>query len=321
MASQYRFIKRDWYLIFITTVLTIPIIIYGSYLFGVTDYNIYKNALDAEHINDLASRASLLTGERIWSIFIHYCFPRILIITAIDFLLASIVNRNVIMLDKQANLSNEVSRGIERQYEIQNSVIEELASVIETRDANTGEHVRRTKLYVDLICHQLAKENKYKFLLSEDKINKIIAAAPLHDIGKIVVSDRILLKPGKLTPEEFEAMKIHTVKGGEMVQSFFNNFSDYSFANEAYEIAMYHHEKRNGKGYPRGLSGEQIPLPARIMAVADVFDALVSKRVYKDSISPEEAFEVLVNESGSHFDPEIIESLIKIKNEFINAAK
>ena len=193
--------------------------------------------------------------------------------------------------------------------------------VIETRDTNTGEHVRRTKLYVDLICHQLAKENKYKFLLSEDKINKIIAAAPLHDIGKIVVSDIILLKPGKLTPKEFEAMKIHTVKGGEMVQSFFNNFSDYSFANEAYEIAMYHHEKRNGKGYPRGLSGEQIPLPARIMAVADVFDALVSKRVYKDSISPEEAFEVLVNESGSHFDPEIIKSLKKIKNEFINAAK
>ena len=321
MAAQYRFIKRDWYTILITQILTIPIIVYGNFLFGAADLNMIKNALDAEHINDFTSRISLLTSKRIWELFLHYCLPRILIVSATDFLMAFIVGRNRFMLDKQAQLNAEISKNIERENIIQNAVIEELASVIESRDTNTGEHVRRTKLYVELICKCLSKNEKYKDILTDEKILKITSAAPLHDIGKIAVSDNILLKPGKLTPEEFEQIKIHTTKGGEMVKSFFKNFKEYTFEEEAYAIAMHHHEKRNGTGYPSALKGEEIPLEARIMAIADVYDALVSKRVYKDAISPEEAFKVLEQDAGSHFDPNIIEALESIKDEFIAAAK
>ena len=224
------------------------------------------------------------------------------------------------MLDEQAKLASEVNKSIERQNKLQEAVIDELASVIETRDIGTGEHVKRTKKYVEIICRALAKDEKYKNILTPSKINRIVAAAPLHDIGKIAVSDTILLKPGKLTNDEFEKMKVHTSKGGEMVQAFFNNFNDGAFYNEAYEIAMYHHEKWDGKGYPKGLSKEDIPLAARIMAIADVYDALVSKRVYKDPMDKEEAFDLIISEAGKHFDPEIINALSSIKTEFINAS-
>ena len=141
------------------------------------------------------------------------------------------------------------------------------------------------------------------------------------DIGKIAVSDTILLKPGKLTDEEFDKMKVHSVKGGEMVKNFFKTFDDHDFYEEAYAIATYHHEKWDGSGYPDGLKGEEIPLAARIMAIADVFDALVSKRVYKEPIPAEEAFDVIVKEAGHHFDPEMINIIKTIKDEFIEASK
>lgn len=321
MAAQYRFIKRDWYIILFTTIATIPIIIYGSFVFGIADYNLLKDIPSTEQALDINYRLSLLTSSRIGSLFLHHCMPRILSISAIDFLIAAIIQRNNYMLKKQRDLSLEVKESIEKQNKIQSAVIEELASVIETRDVNTGEHVRRTKQYVTILCNNLAKEDKYKDILTEELINKIISAAPLHDIGKIAVSDTILLKPGKLSDDEFEKMKIHTTKGGEMVKTFFTNFEDDSFAKEAYEIALYHHEKWDGNGYPNKLKGEEIPLAARIMAIADVYDALVSERVYKKKISPEDAFNILLEEAGHHFDPNLIEVLKSIKEEFINAAK
>ena len=135
------------------------------------------------------------------------------------------------------------------------------------------------------------------------------------------MSDTILLKPGRLTPEEFDKMKTHTTKGGEMVKKFFEVFTEENFFEDAYAIAMYHHEKWDGTGYPEGLKHEDIPLCARIMAIADVFDALVSKRVYKDAFPVEEAFNIIVEEGGSHFDPELIEALQSVKDEFIEASK
>lgn len=320
MAAQYQFIRRDWLVILITSITTIPVIIYGSYIFGVADRNLLKELTNEDNLYDISLRLSLLTPSRALSLFLHHCMPRILAIAAIDFLVAAIVSRNKEMLARQAKLGKEVNETIAKQNRLQSLVIEELASVIETRDIGTGEHVRRTKKYVEIICSSLAKQDKYKDILSQDEINQIVSAAPLHDIGKIVVSDTILLKPGKLTSEEFDKMKIHTEKGGEMVQAFFNNFDDKTFFQEAYDIAVYHHEKWDGNGYPKGLKEEQIPLAARIMAIADVYDALVSERVYKKPMDKAEAFDLIVSEAGKHFDPDIIKALLDVKEEFINAS-
>ena len=321
MAAQYRYIKRDWYLIFITTIITIPIIVYVGFIFGIPDLNMIKGLLEPEEINDFSKRAALLATSRSLDLFLHYCLPRIFAIAAIDFLTAVLKKRNTIMIDKQATSNRQIIEANERQNRLQIAVIDELASVIETRDINTGEHVMRTKRYVNIICNRLMEEDKYKEELTPENVKKIVSAAPLHDIGKIAVSDTILLKPGKLTKEEYDAMKIHSEKGGVMVQNFFDKFEDDSFAQEAYEIAMYHHERWDGKGYPKGLKGEEIPLAARIMSIADVYDALSSKRVYKEPFSPEESFDILLEESGKQFDPNIMEILKSIKDELIEAAK
>lgn len=320
MAAQYRFIRRDWMWVFLTTIVTIPIIIYGCFILGVVDRNLLKDVPDYEALDSISDRLELLTWKRVGELALHHILPRILIIAAIDFLIAAIVQRNNLMLDKQTELSKSVAEEIEKKNKLQSAVIEELASVIETRDISTGHHVKRTKLYVKVLCHRLAKEEKYKDLLSPETINRIISAAPLHDIGKIAVSDTILLKPGKLNEEEYKNMQVHTSRGGEMVRGLLNNFDDDSFIQEAYDIAMYHHEKWNGTGYPEGLKEEQIPLAARIMAIADVFDALVSKRVYKEAYPIDEAFDIMVKDAGKHFDPDMIEALITIKDEFIEIA-
>ena len=321
MASQYNYNKRDWIIIFIITIITIPIITYGGFIFGIADRNLFKNMITDEEAEVIANRIEILSSKRIVEILLHYVIPRILAICVIDFLIAAILKRNQRMLEKEMQLSLEVQEEIQKNNLIQQRVIEELASVIESRDVSTGEHVRRTKKYVEILCHQLAKMDKYKDVLTEDAINNIVSAAPLHDIGKIVVSDLILLKPGKLTKEEFDAMKIHTSKGGEMIKNFFNNFENEGFIERAYEIAMYHHEKWDGSGYPCNLKDNEIPLSARIMAISDVFDALVSKRVYKDSMDVEDAFKIIVEDAGKHFDPELIEATKLVKEEFFEVAK
>lgn len=156
--------------------------------------------------------------------------------------------------------------------------------------------------------------------MTDDTINYIESAAPLHDVGKISVPDYILLKPDKLTDEEFEKIKCHSEKGGEMIENIFANIADENLLERAFNIAVAHHEKWNGEGYPKGLSGEEIPLEARLMAIADVFDALVSDRVYKKALPPEEAFNIIIDGAGTHFDPDIVAILTNIKEEFIKAA-
>ena len=184
-----------------------------------------------------------------------------------------------------------------------------------------GEHVIRTKQYVGMIARQMQKDDQYKAFLTDHTILEIENAAALHDVGKIAVSDLILLKPGRLTPEEFEEIKKHSTKGGQVIRNIFSTFEDdAAFLKIAEDIAVSHHEKWNGTGYPAGLKGEEIPLPARIMAVADVFDALVSVRVYKPAMTPEAALDLIVSESGSHFDPDIIRVVSGMRRELIDAA-
>ena len=200
----------------------------------------------------------------------------------------------------------------ERQKQIisklQNGLILVLADMVESRDTCTGQHVRKTAAYSEIIMRELRREGVYADQLTEEYISDVINSAPLHDIGKIKVSDLILNKPGRLTDEEFAVMKTHTIEGAHVIEHAMHMVSeeDSPYLKEADNLAMYHHEKWNGSGYPVGLKGEEIPLSARIMAVADVFDALVSKRSYKDGLSYEKAMEIIEAGSGSHFDPAIV---------------
>ena len=189
---------------------------------------------------------------------------------------------------------------------MQEGLIIVLADVVESRDEDTGTHIQHTANYVELIMKELRKDSKYQEMMTDDYITTVVSSAPLHDVGKIKISDTILNKPGKLTDEEFEIMKTHTIAGKEIIEKAMKIVPDPMYLNEARNIAYYHHEKWNGKGYPCGLKGEDIPLSARIMAVADVFDALISPRCYKKAFSFEKAIEIIKEGAGQHFDPEIV---------------
>ena len=193
---------------------------------------------------------------------------------------------------------------------MQENLILVLADMVESRDQFTGDHVKNTSEYTRIIMEQLKKEGIYLDQLTDEFIDNVFHSAPLHDIGKIRVSDTILNKPGKLTDEEFDTMKLHTVYGQEVIEKAKKASSDVSYLNEAENLALYHHEKWNGKGYPKGLSGEDIPLSARIMAVADVFDALVSKRSYKDPFPFDKAMDIIREGAGNHFDPHVAEAFM-----------
>lgn len=179
------------------------------------------------------------------------------------------------------------------------------ATLVENRDNSTGGHIVRTKKYVELILNEMSKSTHFNKDMTRDYIEDVIASAPLHDIGKISTPDSILQKPGKLTVEEYEIMKNHAAAGGDIIKETFAKVDDVDFTKIAYEVARYHHEKWNGKGYPDGLRGEQIPLHARIMAIADVFDAVSAKRCYREALPLDECFKIIEEGIGSDFDPEL----------------
>lgn len=210
---------------------------------------------------------------------------------------------------------DEAQQKSETIARMQENLILVLADMVESRDQFTGDHVKNTSAYARIIMEQMKKEGSYSDQLTDEFMDNVYHSAPLHDIGKIRISDTILNKPGKLTDEEFEIMKLHTVYGKEVIEKAKKASSDISYLNEAENLATYHHEKWNGKGYPTGLSGEEIPLSARIMAVADVFDALVSKRSYKDPFPFEKAMDIIREGSGSHFDPKVADAFIHAEEE------
>lgn len=212
----------------------------------------------------------------------------------------------------------EIREQAGKMEKMQWGVIEGMASLIESRDGNTGEHVINTREYVKLLSTELYKRGMYPDVINEKFVKTITQIAPLHDVGKIKISDVILNKPGRFTPEEFEIMKQHTVMGGEIVGDIIGKEADPYMLQMAKEVATYHHEKWDGSGYPCGLSGEDIPLPARIMAVADVFDAIISKRVYKEAMETEEGFAELERCAGAHFDAELVKVFLEIKKEVVS---
>lgn len=192
--------------------------------------------------------------------------------------------------------------------------MESLATLSEYRDNETGAHIQRTKLYVKFLLEKI----KHRLLYSEDEIEQIWTSAPLHDIGKVAIPDSILLKHGRLTSDEFEIMKTHVIRGNEALMRVSEEKEDDSYLKFAKEITLFHHEKWDGSGYPYGLSGVDIPISARLMALADVYDALRSERPYKKGLDHETAMAMIVEEKGKHFDPHLVELFIKYNHEFDN---
>ena len=195
---------------------------------------------------------------------------------------------------------------------LQNGLILVLADLVESRDKCTGNHVRNTANYARMIMEQMQKDGIYSEYISDEYIFEVVSAAPLHDVGKIQVPDAILNKPGKLTNEEFTKMKDHTSAGAEILSQAIGTMADAEsgYLREAMNVANYHHERWDGKGYPKGLAGEYIPLSARIMAVADVFDALVAKRSYKDGFPVDKALAIITEGIGTQFDPKVVEAFL-----------
>lgn len=226
-----------------------------------------------------------------------------------------------IELDKyRNNLENMVKEQAEKLMEnsrrismIQDSVIVGMANLIESRDGSTGKHVKNTQMYVRMIAGELLEKGIYEEELTPEYIEDLCKAAPLHDVGKIKVPDSILQKPGKLTPEEFDTMKLHTTHSRTIIKTIIGDVEDEHYVKIVEDIALYHHERWDGTGYPVGLAGENIPLAARIMAVADVFDALYEERCYKPPVRPiEKIMEIMSEGRGTQFDPSIIDIFMEM---------
>lgn len=203
---------------------------------------------------------------------------------------------------------------------LQEVTIESLAALAEYRDPETGGHIRRTKNYMRLLATHLMKSNRYLDVLNEGSIDLLFKSAPLHDIGKVGVPDVILLKPGKLTDEEFAEMKKHTIYGRDAIMTALKRLGENSFLRFAREIAETHQEKWDGSGYPHGLKGEEIPLSGRLMAVADVYDALISRRVYKMPFTHSKAVAIIREGRGTHFDPVMVDAFLELQDEFRKVA-
>ncbi len=266
------------------------------------------------------SRADMDGFIRITVISACICVPVIVVSVIITALFCFKITSN---LDKYKNdLEQDIERKnavlrehSEKMLQIQNNVIIAMANLIESRDGDTGEHVKRTERFVNMLARAAQRKGYKPDILTDDYIELLSKAAPLHDIGKISISDTILMKPAKLTPEEFEIMKTHAKEGGRIVREVIGEIEEQTYVDIAADVAAYHHEKWDGSGYNAGLSGENIPLSARIMAIADVFDALISKRCYKSEFSLDEAFGIIKDSAGSHFDPTLASIFLEIRPE------
>jgi putative two-component system response regulator len=233
----------------------------------------------------------------------------------------------LLVAERTAEISEQTRRLVTSKQEViaaQAATITAFCALAEARDNETGNHIRRTQHYVRILAETLQNHPRFCVELNEDVIQLLFKSAPLHDVGKVATPDAILLKKGKLTPEEWVVMKQHCAYGRNAIVQAENALGgavDASFLRYAAEIAYGHHERWDGSGYPEGLAGEAIPVSARLMAVADVYDALISRRVYKAPFTHEQAIEMIVAEKGSHFDPDIVDALLLVASDFAAIAR
>lgn len=246
---------------------------------------------------------------------------------AVDFIVKPFAPRSMLtricnhleLADYRHNLEGMV-REKTRQIElVQDALVISLTDLVECRDGQTGGHSRRVAFYTELLLDALYRKHKFPDIINKNYIRQIKRGAVLHDIGKVGIADMALLKESRLSDQEMEYMRQHTTFGGAALEHAIEKIGTTTFLNHARDLALYHHEKWNGKGYPKGLAGTEIPLSARILSIADVYDALTSKRSYKEPFSHEKAVSIILNDSGTAFDPDIIEVFQEIENKFRRA--
>src|SRR5471032_3324780 len=224
--------------------------------------------------------------------------------------------------DQNHFLETEVQIRTREVVALQDVTIHTMASLAETRDSETGNHIRRTAFYVKALAEKLRDNPRFSAFLTDKNIELLFKSAPLHDIGKVGIPDRILLKPVRFEGNEMEIMKTHTTLGRDAIIAAERELGvEVDFLKYAKEIAYGHQEKWDGSGYPEGLSGDAIPISARLMAVADVYDALISRRVYKDGMSHEAAVAIITEGRGRHFDPDMVDAFLELQQDFIAIAR
>ena len=254
----------------------------------------------------------------------EYVNTSLLIVNCITSLLATAIYSGSVVTsidNKRSELDVSVDMKIARIERMQNQIIISFANIIEARDGSTGKHVLRTSEYVHALVSELMAQGRYPDILTKQYARNTILSAPLHDIGKITIPDSVLLKPGKLTEEEFARIKAHTVNGKILIEQAMSDIENEDFLSVAKEVALYHHERWDGSGYPAGIKGEEIPLCARIMTIADVFDALAAKRVYKAAMPISEVFDIIRSDSGKRFDPVLAETFLSISDKITAIAQ
>ena len=247
---------------------------------------------------------------------------------AVDFISRNFVPETILArvnvhLELQAyrrSLEDAVREKTRMVEKLQDSIVITLSDLVECRDVATSGHARRTISYVEILCRELAARGMYADLLTPETIEVFMRAAPLHDIGKVGIDDAILNKPGRLNDLEFDAMRHHTLLGARAIQRAIDQMGAPTFLDVVKEMTLYHHERWDGMGYPFGLQGEEIPLCARIMAVADVYDALISERPYKPPLSQEQVVAIMAGERGRQFDPAIMDVFLSIHEKFAAVA-
>lgn len=304
--ERLRLNERSFFTEMISLFLGIFLLIL-SFVWQMVESNIIMPVNTMAHRSDnfaFSGEFSEISVEKIRSLDIHTG-------DEIENLYLSLVK----MSEDSLKYVTDINTKNETISKMQNALIMVLADMVESRDKNTGDHVRKTAAYVDTLLHEMKRMGIYSDQLTDEFIQNVIDSAPLHDVGKIIIPDAILNKPGKLTDEEFEIMKNHTTAGSEIISKVIEIVPESGYLHETKNLAMYHHEKWNGKGYPQGLAGEDIPLSARVMAVADVMDALVSRRSYKEPFTFEKASEIIIEGKGTHFDPQIIDAFISASDE------
>ena len=220
------------------------------------------------------------------------------------------------LMDHADNLENKVRDKTKEVFNLQNSVLATVSDLVEFRDKLTGGHIERTQLYFKALVEELTRNGVYKEEMSNWDMDFLLPSTQLHDVGKIAISDLILNKPGKLTPEEFEIMKTHVTVGVDAIENIMRVTHEHAFLKHSMYIAGTHHEKWDGTGYPMKLKGKNIPLEGRLMAIADVYDALISERPYKKALSHEDASKIIIEGSGTHFDPTLVEIYKNISDQF-----
>lgn len=309
-SAIFIFISATLITYHLVVVYVYPIVIAGVYFSKkLTNFSIIVTliiTIAAQFTGHYANFLPDANFPSMYELVMYSVIPKTFCLIALSALLRFLAQRTSYLLQVQKEDDEE-------HISLSDDMISGFATLVENRDENTGMHIKRTSMYVELLARHLSTKEKFNNEITDDFIDNLIKAAPMHDVGKISVPDSILQKPGPLTPDEFDIMKTHAAKGGRIILQTFGHVGNEAYRKMAYEVVRYHHEKWNGRGYPEGRRGEDIPLSARIMAVCDVFDAISQNRCYRKAMSMDQCFRIIADGSGVDFEPEIAAAFTELR--------